>query len=145
MSGGGVAVIVGVGGSSSNDEVVPVAYFSFEFFVHNSSKMLRGDGQSSSFASTVHSPSPSLSLSLLPARKKVCTAEKKKKQSKKEEESSNFAEEEVGVRTPESYHHQQQQPSFTIAALSPAQGPPGTELHLLVLFRHLCLNTSKFK
>ncbi|KAH9389211.1 Transcription factor COE2 [Tyrophagus putrescentiae] len=132
-----LAVIVGVGGSGSNDEVAPVAYFSFEFFVHNSSKMLRGDGRSSSFASTVHSPSSSPSPSLLPARKKVCTAEKKKKQSKKEEESSNFAEEEVGVRTPESYHHQQQKPSFAIAALNPAQGPPGTELHLLVLFRHL--------
>ncbi|KAH9389456.1 Transcription factor COE2 [Tyrophagus putrescentiae] len=56
--------------------------------------------------------------------RKVCTVEKKKKQSKKEEESSNFAEEEVG-------------PSFAIAALSPAQSLPETELHLLVLFRHL--------
>ncbi|KAH9403127.1 Transcription factor COE2 [Tyrophagus putrescentiae] len=132
-----LAVIVDVAGSGSNDKVAPVAYYSTEFFVHNSSKMLRGDGQSSSVAFTVHSPSPSPSPSLLPARKKVCTAEKKKKQSKKEEESSNFAEEEVGVRTPKSYHQQQQQPSFAIAALSPTQGPPGTELHLLVLSRHL--------
>ncbi len=131
-----VIVDVGVAGSgSSNDEVVPpVAYFSTEFFVHNSSKMLLGDGRSSSVASTLHSRSPSLTP-LLPARKKLCTAAEKKKQQpkKEEEESSNAAEEVVVVRTPGSYQQQQQQPSFTITSLSPAQGPPGTELHLLGL------------